>query len=1576
MKERTAKLALSVLLSAVWVTAVWLVGSPSSGTQQARAQAGQNCAGVASGIADDCYEAPPAPTIPEHGWQVTFSEEFNGSSYDTNNFTPCFDWNYGACTATFNQGREKYLPEQVIVSNGTAKLRAEPQNPPISDPACINDSCDYRSGLLSTARPKVNDGSGYRFPFTYGYIETRMKFPAQQGFFSAVWMLPTNTSYSYDTEIDIVEILGDDPSTIFMTYHYNNRTQAHHVNNGKGNNGACDVKDYSTDFHTYGLDWQVGHIGWYIDGVKCGQFDGSQRTIEDGDMQLIIDLMVDHQWQRNWGVLLQDSTATAEMELDYVRIFEQMPGVGSHTPAPTEPEPTQPEPETPAEPAPVTNSNYESNLSLIRSASGTRNDDRLNSPYRDTPSASLNIDALTEQAGSNLNLDDGIGAFRTYCYFSHLAYDDPIVFPNQPGASHLHMFFGNDEINAYTNEDTLLNQGSSTCHGRELNRTGYWTPAVFDQDGNVQIPDRMVVYYKSFGSNVGQTTTFPKDTSLRIIGGNASTTTDQDIYNVAKWTCGGRNSGPYFATIPNCNGGGMAANIKMGQCWNGKSGWESDMSHVVRSAGHYYSGSCPSSHPIVLPSIEIFLEYGSTSGDTSKWFLASDIGSDGSQRPAGQTLHSDWWDGWNEDVNQTWIDSCVNRAVTCGIISHLGNGRSLVDYTTASELQASGRPDYTGVKTITPQQITQLCPGDDYARPTDSALCSSGNSEHDNGSPHTPPPAVTECDSSAPHILNVNFPQSDQYRVWLRGRSASNVTDPVYLESGTECTSLTPQSTTDDGWTWYASSAEVSFTNGSQQVSVVNQFDQSFDVDKLLFTIDQECAATADGTNCAPENIAISLTGLSPRDVVDSALEIEASTSGTDTPAITYFIDDNEIGTRQTAPFCLSADCSPYSVENLTQGEHVLRAVLDGGYRSVEVSIPFTVLEAGGAAPATPDTPTDLIETPVEPGEDTPEQLPTVEAPVGEEPPERLVELPPVENPVPSAPSSPKGEDIPQEPSPIDEPTETLIIGSDDDEIEGNVEITLPSAPNDNVVDVEISIDGEEIDTDSSGTATIDTDDFDQGDHDVSGVTKYKDGSSEEVTSNVEFKQSGGGSVINKITRNAAPISLAISIIGLCTYAAIKITRRLLATQQMGNLSTPQIFTPAMLNPETGYGRVLLSIGMLIVVSSFVSAFVGGGGSTGGTTFIIEVEDYSTRVHSAADGFITLEAEEMIQVDDSDVNLITGARIDENGKEVKVTPSSRTEIAHAPRSLDSPAVYQFNENTKPEDVDATELTCEGQALLIDFANTNAVVEYEGTSPYPYPVVVRNAKNVRLVGLDIELATQVGCEPGALPNTLNDSFTVDDQFSNLHPRVPLSSAVHVDASGEIFIEGANIDAAGHQADCVSVANSKSSNIERVAIQQSLCRGVEGHGPSSIGTGVSGGLIRTTSQTIKTLVVDGVEVRSSHQGIVAKVGSANISNFFYTSDDRYYGNDILDSLNQSVAIILDAESSIFNEIYSVHPLSSEMHDYDYVLLSDDGTRLGAKSSNGVRAHGAIHNEAPSRAVLSAERIGIRYVSPFSY
>src|SRR5262249_55573094 len=164
-----------------------------------------------------------------------------------------------------NSGYEHYLPSQVSVSNGTAKLVAEPLSPPYTDSACYGGKCIYKSGMVSTARPNAN-GSNYLYSFTYGYVEARMKVPGTQGFFTAFWMLTTATNYVYPYEIDIVEILGHDPSDVEMHYLYNNRSSHYTPNHAGGVNGACATLNYSQGFHTYGMDWQPDHIAFYIDG--------------------------------------------------------------------------------------------------------------------------------------------------------------------------------------------------------------------------------------------------------------------------------------------------------------------------------------------------------------------------------------------------------------------------------------------------------------------------------------------------------------------------------------------------------------------------------------------------------------------------------------------------------------------------------------------------------------------------------------------------------------------------------------------------------------------------------------------------------------------------------------------------------------------------------------------------------------------------------------------------------------------------------------------------------------------------------------------------------------------------------------------------------------------------------------------------------------------------------------------------------------------------------------------------------------------------------------------------------------
>ena len=288
------------------------------------------CSGAATGSAGCAFPELPvadcSPWLPPaaagKSWHLTFSEEFSGASYDPAKLTPCFDWNYGGCTGSFNQGREYYAASQIQVSNGVAHLVAEPTSPPIASNACQNGSCTYLSGLLSTTRPRADNGSAYLYEFTYGYVEARLKLIGTQGFFTAFWMLPTDTTYTYRSEIDILEHLGHDPATMFMTYHYNDRTSSYAVNSGVGNNGACPVDDYTTDYHRFGIDWQPGHVAWYIDGIKCAQFDGNTATIENGPMQIILDVMVDNTWQRDWNKGLVDSTLVRDLGVDYIRVFQ------------------------------------------------------------------------------------------------------------------------------------------------------------------------------------------------------------------------------------------------------------------------------------------------------------------------------------------------------------------------------------------------------------------------------------------------------------------------------------------------------------------------------------------------------------------------------------------------------------------------------------------------------------------------------------------------------------------------------------------------------------------------------------------------------------------------------------------------------------------------------------------------------------------------------------------------------------------------------------------------------------------------------------------------------------------------------------------------------------------------------------------------------------------------------------------------------------------------------------------------------------------------------------------------------
>lgn len=270
-------------------------------------------------------------------------------------------------------------------------------------------------------------------------------------------------------------------------------------------------------------------------------------------------------------------------------------------------------------------------------------------------------------------------SFRTACGFSHMNFDDPIVYPGQSGASHLHAYFGNTDVDANSTASSIANSGNSTCAGGALNRTGYWVPAVLDARTEKPIkPDYAIVYYKSGGIPPESIKAMPD--GLRMIGGNANVNETGSNNPHVKWHCTGSTGRGQdtAAQIPtDCErGGALKLAVEFPQCWDGKNLDSAD--HKSHMAYHREGATkCPPSHPVPIPKITMNVRYSVTApNDLRYWRLASDMYD--SSLPGGMSAHSDWFNGWDRDTVQTFLDNCFSPARDCGT-DNLNNGTGLKD---------------------------------------------------------------------------------------------------------------------------------------------------------------------------------------------------------------------------------------------------------------------------------------------------------------------------------------------------------------------------------------------------------------------------------------------------------------------------------------------------------------------------------------------------------------------------------------------------------------------------------------------------------------------------------------------------------------------------------------------------------------------------------------------------------------------------------------------------------------------------------------------------------------------------------
>jgi hypothetical protein len=310
---------------------------------------------------------------------------------------------------------------------------------------------------------------------------------------------------------------------------------------------------------------------------------------------------------------------------------------------------------------------------------------------------------------------DPVGAFRMICGAGQVSYDDPIVYPGQPGASHLHQFYGNLGANANSTYSSLRTTGNSTCgdpnNPAAVNRSGYWMPAMLDGAGHVVKPMYVTIYYKripasdprctrsnpgSVGDCVGIPTGLRWITGYNMQGGANDTQTSffcQDSDDGTVKTLSSDQKTNITDVIPICPIGARLTLLIAGpDCWDGKNLDSADhRSHVSHSAYVWDAAlnqsydRCDDAHPYHMPKITIQAFYTVDANfAANKWHLSSDEMVPGA--PSGTTFHADYFEAWSPTVRNTWQTDCIDAHMSCAG-GDLGNG-TVIKGMTASNTQA------------------------------------------------------------------------------------------------------------------------------------------------------------------------------------------------------------------------------------------------------------------------------------------------------------------------------------------------------------------------------------------------------------------------------------------------------------------------------------------------------------------------------------------------------------------------------------------------------------------------------------------------------------------------------------------------------------------------------------------------------------------------------------------------------------------------------------------------------------------------------------------------------------------------
>lgn len=168
----------------------------------------------------------------------------------------------------------------------------------------------YTSGRITTQGKKE---------FTYLKVDIRAKLPEGKGMWPALWMLGGNFSsvgWPSCGEIDIMELVGNAPSIVHGSLHWNDnghvsRTSSYTLSYGK----------FSSGFHIFSLVWTPNRLKWLVDNQQY--FSLSRSAISAFPFNLpqffIFNVAVGGNWP---GSPDQTTVFPQHMMVDYIRVYQ------------------------------------------------------------------------------------------------------------------------------------------------------------------------------------------------------------------------------------------------------------------------------------------------------------------------------------------------------------------------------------------------------------------------------------------------------------------------------------------------------------------------------------------------------------------------------------------------------------------------------------------------------------------------------------------------------------------------------------------------------------------------------------------------------------------------------------------------------------------------------------------------------------------------------------------------------------------------------------------------------------------------------------------------------------------------------------------------------------------------------------------------------------------------------------------------------------------------------------------------------------------------------------------------------